>query len=87
MKKSQNDSLYKVGKYEQFTDSINFKKTNKLPKVKNVCLELAHNRSRANTRAITAAKTIKNAYSNASFSSVTTATKSLGLSDNGFKTA
>ena len=24
MKKSRNDSLYKVGKYEQFTDSINF---------------------------------------------------------------
>ena len=47
----------------------------------------AHNRSRANTRAITAAKTIKNAYSNASFSSVTAATKPLGLSDNGFKTA
>ena len=45
-----------------------------------------HNRSRANTRAITAAKTIKNAYSNASFSSVAAATKSLGLSDNGFKT-
>ena len=40
----------------------------------------------ANTRAITAAKTIKNAYSNASFSSVTAATKSLGLSDNRFKT-
>ena len=33
------------------------------------------------------AKTIKNAYSNASFSSVTAATESLGLSDNGFKTA
>ena len=46
-----------------------------------------HNRSRANTRAITAAKTIKNAYSNASFSSITAATESLGLSDNGFKTA
>ena len=47
----------------------------------------AHNRSRANTRAITAAKTIMNEYSNASFSSITAATKSLGLSDNGFKTA
>ena len=29
----------------------------------------------------------KNAYSNASFSSVTAATESLGLNDNGFKTA
>ena len=47
----------------------------------------AHNRSRANTRAITAAETIKNAYSNASFSSVNAATESLGLSDNDFKTA
>ena len=46
----------------------------------------AHNRSRANTRTITAANTIKNAYSIASFSNVTAATKSLGLSDNGFKT-
>ena len=34
MKKSQNDFLYKVGKHEQFTDSINFKKANKLPKMK-----------------------------------------------------
>ena len=47
----------------------------------------AQNRSRANTQAIMAAKTIKNAYNNASFSSVTAATESLGLSDNGFKTA
>ena len=47
----------------------------------------AHNRSRANMRAITVAKTIKNAHNNASFSSVTAVTKSLGLSDNGFKTA
>ena len=47
----------------------------------------AHNRSRATTRAITAAKTIKNAYSNASFSSVTVITESLGLCDDGFKTA
>ena len=39
-----------------------------------------HNRSRADTRAI------KNAYRNASFSSVTAATESLGLSYNGFKT-
>ena len=45
----------------------------------------AYNRSRANTRAITAAKTIKTAYSIASFSSVTAATKLLGLSNNGFK--
>ena len=30
---------------------------------------------------------IKNEYSNVSFSSVTAATESLGLSDNGFKTA
>ena len=44
----------------------------------------AQNRSRANTQAIMA---IKNAYNNASFSSVTAATESLGLSDNGFKTA
>ena len=44
------------------------------------------NRSRVNTRVITAAKAIKNAYSNASFSSVTAATESLGLSDNGFQT-
>ena len=35
----------------------------------------------------TAAKTIKNAYNNASFSSVTAATESLGLSNNDFKTA
>ena len=42
---------------------------------------------RANTRAIATAITLKNAYSNASFSSVTAATESLGLSDNGFKTA
>ena len=41
---------------------------------------------RVNTRAITTAMTLKNAYSNASFSSVTAAIKSLGLSDNGFKT-
>ena len=35
MKKPQNDSLYKVGtKYD--TDSINLKKANKLPKVKNI---------------------------------------------------
>ena len=47
----------------------------------------AHNRSRANTPANTAAKTIMNAYSNASFSSVTAATESLGLSNNDFKTA
>ena len=47
----------------------------------------AHNRSRAITRANTAAKTIKNACSNASFSSVTVTTESLGLSDDGFKTA
>ena len=32
----QNDSLYEVGKYEQFTDSTNFKKANKLPEVKNL---------------------------------------------------
>ena len=32
-------------------------------------------------------KTIKNAYSNASFSSATAVTESLGLSNNGFKTA
>ena len=36
---------------------------------------------------ITAAKTIKNTYSNASFSSITAAIESLGLSNNGFKTA
>ena len=36
----------------------------------------SHNRSHANTRAITATRTIKNAYSNASVSSVTAATKS-----------
>ena len=48
----------------------------------------AHNRSRANMRAITAAKTMKNAYVQyASSSSVTAATESLGLSDNSFKTA
>ena len=47
----------------------------------------AYNRSRASTRAITAAKTIKNAYSNGSFSSITAAVESLGLSDNGIKTA
>ena len=47
----------------------------------------AHNRLRANTRAITVVKTIKNAYSNASFSSATATTESLGLSDNDFKTA
>ena len=48
----------------------------------------AHNRSRANMHAITAAKTIKNAYMQfASSSSVTAATESLGLSDNSFKTA
>ena len=47
----------------------------------------AHNRLKANTRAITATKTIKNAYSNASFSSATVTTESLGLSDNDFKTA
>ena len=41
MKKSRNDSLYEVGKYEQFTDSMNVKKANKLPKVKNFYLELA----------------------------------------------
>ena len=41
MKKSRNDSLYKVGKYEQFTYSINSKKANKLPKAKNFYLELA----------------------------------------------
>ena len=46
----------------------------------------AHNRSHTNTHAITAMKTIKNAYSNASFSSVTAAIESLELSDNGFKT-
>ena len=39
----------------------------------------AHNRSRTNTRDITAAKAIKNANSNASFSSVTAVTQSLGL--------
>ena len=44
----------------------------------------AHNRSRANMHTITVAKTIMNAYSNASFSSVTAASKSLRLSDNGF---
>ena len=38
-----------------------------------------------NTCAIMVVKTIKNTYSNASFSSVTAATESLGLSDNGFK--
>ena len=48
---------------------------------------LAIDRAREYARAITAAKIIKNAYSNASFSSVTAATESLGLSDNGFKTA
>ena len=32
MKKPQNDSLYKVG----MTDSTNFKKAKKLPKVKNI---------------------------------------------------
>ena len=48
----------------------------------------AHNRLRANMRAITAAKTIKNAYMQfASSSSVTVATESLGLSYNSFKTA
>ena len=48
----------------------------------------AQNRSQANTRAITAAKTIKNAHMQyASFSSVTAATESLGLSDNSFKPA
>ena len=41
---------------------------------------------RANTRTITAAKTIKDAYSNASFSRVTATTESLRLSGNGFKT-
>ena len=42
MKKPQNDSLYKVGtKYEQFTDSTNVKKANKVPKVKNLYIELA----------------------------------------------
>ena len=41
MKKSRNDSLYTVGKYEQFTDSTNFKKANKLTKVRNFYLELA----------------------------------------------
>ena len=46
-----------------------------------------HNGSRANMRAVTAAKTIKNAYSNTAFSSVTAVTESLGLSDNDFKTA
>ena len=45
------------------------------------------NRSHANTRAITAAKTIKNAYSNAPFSSISAATESLQLSNSGFKTA
>ena len=49
---------------------------------------LTHNRSHVNTCAITAAKRMKNAYSNASFSNITAATKSLGsISDNGFKTA
>ena len=43
----------------------------------------AYDRSRAST----AAKTIKNAYSHALFSSVTAATELLGLNDNGFKTA
>ena len=38
MKKSRNDFLYKVGKHEQFTDSM---KANKLPKVKNYYFELA----------------------------------------------
>ena len=37
------------------------------------------------TCAIMMAKTIKNADSNASFSSVTVATELLGFSDNGFK--
>ena len=47
----------------------------------------AHSRLHANACAITVAKTMKNAYSNASFSSVTAATESLGLRDNDFKTA
>ena len=38
-------------------------------------------------RAITAAKTIKNMYSNVPFSSITAAIESLLLSDNDFKTA
>ena len=43
------------------------------------------NRARIRVPLYTVAKTIKNAYSNGSFSSVTAATESLGLSDIGFK--